>query len=80
LARWGWQDNEDGTGVAGPAFRFGVRGDPVVRVMTREDGLSIDQIVISSGTYRTHSPGALKDDTTVLPQCATPPLQSRRLR
>jgi Beta-propeller repeat len=72
---WGWQDNGYGKGVAGPAFRFGVRGDHIIRVMTREDGLSIDQIVISSGTYRSKSPGALKDDTTILPQCATPPLR-----
>jgi hypothetical protein len=72
---WGWQDNGYGKGVAGSAFRFGVRGEHIIRVLTREDGLSIDQIVISSGKYRSHSPGTLEDDTTILPQCATPPLR-----
>jgi hypothetical protein len=38
-----------------------------VRVQTREDGLSIDQIVLSPATYLATAPGALKNDTTILP-------------
>jgi hypothetical protein len=37
-----------------------------IRVQTREDGFSIDQVVLSSVTYLTSSPGALKNDTTIL--------------
>ena len=37
-----------------------------MRIQVREDGLSIDQIVLSPTTYVTRSPGALKNDTTIL--------------
>jgi len=35
-------------------------------VQTREDGLSIDQIVLSPVTYATRAPGAGKNDTTIV--------------
>jgi hypothetical protein len=34
----------------------------------REDGVSIDQVVLSPATYLTRAPGALKNDTTILPK------------
>jgi len=34
----------------------------------REDGLSIDQIVLSPSTYLNAAPGALKNDNTILPK------------
>jgi hypothetical protein len=33
----------------------------------REDGASVDQIVISPARFLTTAPGALKDDATVVP-------------
>jgi hypothetical protein len=33
----------------------------------REDGAQIDQIVLSSQTYLTAAPGAVRNDTTILP-------------
>jgi hypothetical protein len=36
-------------------------------VQTREDGFAIDQIVLSPTTYVKTSPGALKNDTRILP-------------
>jgi hypothetical protein len=72
---WGWQDNGYGAGVAGPLVRFAASGSHTIRVQTREDGFSIDQIVLSSATYTTAAPGALKNDTTKLPECARPPLR-----
>jgi hypothetical protein len=68
LNGWGWQDNGWGVGVNGPNMRFQAAGPQTIRVQTREDGLSIDQIVLSSGTYLSSSPGALKNDTTILPK------------
>ena len=65
---WGWQDNGWGVGVAGPPIYFARSGPQVIRVSTREDGFSIDQIVLSSGRYAVTSPGALKNDTTILPR------------
>ena len=34
----------------------------------REDGLAIDQIVLSPVTYLNNAPGAPKNDTTILPK------------
>jgi hypothetical protein len=37
-----------------------------LRIQPREDGLTIDQIVLSPAQYLNASPGALKDDTTII--------------
>ena len=66
VSGWGWQDNGWGTGVMGPPLIFATSGLHTIRVQTREDGVSIDQIVLSARAYLTSSPGALKGDTTVL--------------
>jgi hypothetical protein len=67
LSGWGWQDNGWGVGVFGPQIFFQTTGTHTIRVQGREDGISIDQIVLSPGTYLNNSPGALKNDNTVLP-------------
>jgi hypothetical protein len=54
--------------VFGPEIYFAATGRQTVRVQTREDGLSIDQIVLSPSTYRSTSPGRTKSDTTILPK------------
>ena len=66
LADWGWQDNGWGAGVMGPLIRFSKGGSQRIRVQTREDGLAIDQIVLSPGRYLNAPPGALKNDNTIL--------------
>ena len=66
LSGWGWQDNGYGANVLGPLVYFQQSGPQVIRITTREDGLSIDQIVLSSGRYLSAAPGTLKNDTTVL--------------
>ena len=68
LAGWGWQDNGYGAGALGPEVRFERSGPQTLRVQIREDGLGIDQIVLSSGTYRTSAPGSLRNDATILPR------------
>ena len=65
---WGWQDNGYGKGVLGPAIYFQTTGLQRLRVQTREDGLSIDQIVLSPSRYLSASPGMLKNDSTILPR------------
>jgi hypothetical protein len=37
-------------------------------VLRREDGISIDQIVLSAGTYLNTAPGGAKNDTTIVPK------------
>ncbi len=66
LSAWGWQDNGYGAGVLGPAISFASAGTHTLRVQVREDGLAIDQIVLSAATYLTSAPGAVKNDTTIL--------------
>jgi hypothetical protein len=66
LSGWGWQDNGWGVGVRGPLIYFANGGAQRLRIQTREDGLSIDQIVLSPARYLTASPGALKNDNTIL--------------
>jgi endonuclease/exonuclease/phosphatase family metal-dependent hydrolase len=73
---WGWQDNGYGAGVLGDAIYFDGTAQ-TIRIQAREDGLSIDQIVLSPVTYASVAPGAAKNDTTILPANAggttTPP-------
>jgi hypothetical protein len=70
VAGWGWQDNGWGTGVLGPAITFATPGLHTIRVQTREDGFSIDQIVLSARQYIASAPGLLKNDTTILAAAA----------
>jgi hypothetical protein len=72
---WGWQDNGWGVGVFGPLIRFAASGTHTVRIQVREDGLSLDQIVLSPQTYLAVAPGPLKNDNTILPKtgATTPP-------
>jgi hypothetical protein len=66
LAGWGWQDNGWGVGVMGPLIYFATSGTHTIRIQVREDGLSIDQILLSPSSYLNSSPGALKNDATIL--------------
>ena len=68
LSNWGWEDNGWGTGVKGPDIYFATTGTQKIRIQTREDGLAIDQIVLSPVKYLTASPGATKNDTVILPR------------
>jgi hypothetical protein len=63
---WGWQDNGYGTAVLGPVVVFAAAGPQTIRIQTREDGFRIDQVVLSAEQYLNTSPGALKNDTTIL--------------
>jgi calcineurin-like phosphoesterase family protein/purple acid phosphatase-like protein len=69
VSGWGWQDNGYGVGVLGPLVYFATTGPQRLRIQTREDGISIDQIVLSPSKYFTAAPGQLKNDATIL----TPP-------
>jgi endonuclease/exonuclease/phosphatase family metal-dependent hydrolase len=65
---WVWQDNGWGRGVLGSEIYFAKTGRQTLRVQTREDGLSIDQIVLSPSTYRKRPPSGViattKPETT----------------
>ena len=77
-----------GVGLAGQRLRRGRLGPPIyfatsgvqrLRIQTREDGLGIDQIVLSAGRYLSSAPGTVKDDGTIL-DGAEPAERERRGR
>ena len=67
VAEWGWQDNAYWLGTSS-VVRFAVSGQQRIRVQTREDGVDIDQIVLSPATYFTVPPGPVKNDHTIVPK------------
>jgi FG-GAP-like repeat/Bacterial Ig domain len=70
VSGWGWED--DGYGAVnknGVLLRFDPGPQSLV-IQTREDGVSIDQVVLSAEKYLTTRPGTAKNDQTILP--ATP--------
>jgi hypothetical protein len=68
LSGWGWRDQRWGpTLTSQPVLlRFPQGGTQYLVIQSREDGLSIDQIVLSSEKYVTMRPGADKNDATIL--------------
>src|SRR4029079_10133183 len=66
----GW--NDIGYGTAGTLVACAASGTHTIRIQQREDGLSIDQIVLSPATFLTSAPGANKNDHTILPVSPTP--------
>jgi hypothetical protein len=68
VSGWGWADNA--YGALGAPIVFATSGVQKLRVQAREDGLSIDQIVLSPGTYATRAPGSTRNDRTILPATA----------
>ena len=72
LSGWGWQDNAYGAGVAPALIYFAESGPQRMRVQVREDGIGLDQLVLSAGVYLSVPPGAVKDDRTILPLTTAP--------
>jgi len=66
ISEWGWQDNGWGVNKLGPLIYFAKTGPQTLRVQNREDGFSVDQIVLSPAAYLTRAPGALKNDQIIL--------------
>ncbi|MFH1508607.1 MAG: prepilin-type N-terminal cleavage/methylation domain-containing protein [bacterium] len=55
---WKWDDIWTGVITEGEKMYFANEGPHTVRIQRREDGLAIDQIIISSGTFLNSSPAA----------------------
>jgi hypothetical protein len=72
VSGWGWQDNAWWLGTSS-IVRFASTGSQTIRIQTREDGVDIDQIVLSATTYLNSPPGALRDDTTIVPKTGSTP-------
>jgi endonuclease/exonuclease/phosphatase family metal-dependent hydrolase len=72
---WGWIDRA--YWLSQPAgVRFASSGTHKLRVQTREDGVRVDQIVLSPGNYLTSAPGQGRGDATIVPKSGSAPLPS----
>ena len=65
VSSWGWQDGAYWLSQAS-TIKFGTTGTHRIRVQTREDGVQIDQIVLSSDNYLYESPGQMTNDRTIV--------------
>jgi regulation of enolase protein 1 (concanavalin A-like superfamily) len=65
LQNWGWNDNEYGGVTLGPLVYFAATGTHTIRVQRREDGISLDQIILSRSMFLNSAPGATKNDATI---------------
>src|SRR5207237_9890989 len=58
VSQWGWADS--GYGTLGAPVYFNQDGEQTIRIQQREDGVRIDQIVISTDTYYAVAPAPLQ--------------------
>jgi hypothetical protein len=65
LGGWGWQNGA--YWLAQPAtIAFAASGSHTLRIQVREDGVQLDQIVLSPTTYLTTPPGSHTNDSTIV--------------
>jgi hypothetical protein len=62
---WGWSNSAYWL-KQGSVITFARSGTQKIRVQTREDGIEIDQVVLSAATYVSAAPGLASNDTTIL--------------
>jgi len=67
LSGWGWVDGAYGL-TQSATLKFATSGSHTVRVQTREDGVQLDQLILSPSTYLTAAPGSRTNDTTIVPK------------
>ena len=67
---WGWVDGAYWLAQVS-TVRFASSGQHTIRVQTREDGVQVDQIVLSPSTYLTQAPGASSNDSTIVPRATS---------
>ncbi|HXE80774.1 MAG TPA: hypothetical protein VNK41_08500, partial [Vicinamibacterales bacterium] len=70
VSGWGWQDGAFWI-TQDAVVRFPTTGTHTMRIQTREDGVQVDQIVLSPASYMSSSPGALLNDATILSKTTT---------
>ncbi len=67
LQGWGWSNGA--YWLAQPmTFTFASSGTHTLRIQVREDGVALDQIVLSAGPYLSAPPGGPTNDATIVPK------------
>jgi len=67
LNGWGWQNGAYWLSQA-TTVTFPTSGTHTMRIQVREDGVQLDQIVLSSSRYMTSAPGGVTNDSTIVPK------------
>ena len=67
LNKWGWVNTAYWLSQA-TTVTFATTGSHTLRIQIREDGVQLDQIVLSPSHYLTSPPGGPTNDTTVVPK------------
>ncbi|HMC70362.1 MAG TPA: carbohydrate-binding protein, partial [Mycobacteriales bacterium] len=67
LAAWGWVDGAYWLSQ-NATIRFATSGTHTLRIQTREDGVRLDQVLLSPSSYLTSAPGQALNDSTILPR------------
>ena len=67
ISVWGWRNTTWWLDQQNTVVRFTSSAPQRIRVQTREDGVEVDQIVLSPVTYFNEAPGAARDDSVVVP-------------
>jgi hypothetical protein len=67
LSGWGWQNTAYWLSQA-TTVTFPATGTHTLRIQLREDGVEFDQIVLSPTQYSTSPPGAVSNDSTIVPK------------
>ena len=71
VSGWGWQDKSYWLQQAN-VVEFSSDATHTIRVQTREDGVQIDQVVLSPATYMNTPPGSVSNDTTIVARSSNP--------
>jgi endonuclease/exonuclease/phosphatase family metal-dependent hydrolase len=70
VSGWGWQDSSTwvttGPRPLGPLLRFDSSAPQKIRISARQDGVLVDQVVLSGSTYLSRAPGSETNDATIL--------------
>jgi len=67
LNGWGWQNTAYWLSQA-TTVTFPVTGPQTIRIQVREDGIQVDQVVLSPSRYLNAPPGPSSGDSTIVPK------------
>jgi hypothetical protein len=67
---WGWTSGAYWV-TQSTTVTFATTGSHTLRIQTREDGVQLDQVVLSPSNYLTTAPGPATADTTIVPKPIT---------
>jgi hypothetical protein len=67
ISSWGWRNTTWWLDQQDTVVRFASSAPQRIRIQTREDGVEVDQVVLSPMTYFNEAPGSVTDDSVVVP-------------